>query len=153
MGEFDTGAENPLGSGVLAMENTWVKATVAFAGAILSFLFGGWSAVLGVLLAFVVTDYVTGFVAAALQGRLSSAVGLRGIAKKVGIFVMVAVAHLVDSTLGEAHLLRDAASFFYLANELLSITENLGRIGVPVPPVIRRAVAVLQSKSGDNDGP
>lgn len=131
------------------MESTWVKAAAAFAGAILSFLFGGWSALLGVLLVFVATDYVTGFAAAALQGQLSSAVGLRGIAKKVGIFVMVAVAHLVDTTLGEAHLLRDATLFFYLANELLSIVENLGRIGVPIPPVIRRAIGVLQSKSGE----
>lgn len=127
------------------MENSY-KAATATAGAILSYLFGGWSALLGVLLVFVVADYLSGVVAAAVEGRLSSSAGLRGIAKKVGIFGLVAVAHLVDSVLGQAHFLRDATIFFYLANELLSILENFGRIGVPIPPVVRRAVEVLQAK-------
>lgn len=127
------------------MENGY-KAATAVTGAILSYLFGGWSALLGVLLVFVVADYASGFVAAAIEGRLSSATGFRGIAKKVGIFSLVAVAHLVDTVLGEAHFLRDATIFFYLANELLSILENFGRIGVPIPPVISRAVHILQAK-------
>jgi toxin secretion/phage lysis holin len=74
-----------------------------------------------------------------------------GIAKKVFIFAMVAVAHLIDTALGDAHLLRDATIFFYLANELLSIIENVGRIGLPVPTPIQKAVEVLKGKSGRND--
>lgn len=128
------------------MENLY-KTIIAIGGAAASYLFGGWSALLGVLLAFVVIDYATGVLAAGVEGKLSSQVGLLGIAKKVFIFVMVAIAHLVDTALGDAHLLRDATIFFYLANELLSIIENAGRVGLPVPDPIRRAVDALKGRS------
>ena len=121
------------------------KTGVALCGGAVSYLYGGWSSLLGILLAFVVIDYVTGFVAAGTEGKLSSEVGLKGIAKKVFIFVMVAVAHLADQAIG-TEIIRDAAIFFYLANELLSITENSGRIGLPVPPFITQAVAILKGK-------
>jgi len=123
------------------------KSAVAVGGAAASYFFGGWSSLLTILLTFVVLDYITGVVAAAKEGKLNSEVGAWGIAKKVGTFVIVAVAHLVDSALGDAHLFRDAAIFFFLANELLSVIENAGRIGVPIPPVLQRAVEVLRGKS------
>ena len=132
------------------MEN-WFKPVVAVSGAAASYLFGGWSSLLTILLTFVVLDYITGVVAAAKEGKLNSEVGAWGIAKKVGTFVIVAVAHLVDSALGDAHLFRDAAIFFFLANELLSVIENLGRIGVPIPPVLQRAVEVLRGKGDVSD--
>lgn len=133
------------------MENLW-KYAAAGVGAVTSYAFGGWSALLGVLLAFVVVDYISGVTAAAVEGSagkgpgLSSSRGLQGIARKVFIFAVVAVAHLVDKTLGQAHILRDASVFFYLSNEALSILENIGRIGVPIPPVIMQAVEVLHRK-------
>jgi toxin secretion/phage lysis holin len=131
----------------------WFKPVVAVSGAAASYLFGGWSSLLSILLTFVVFDYVTGFVAAAKEGKLNSEVGAWGIAKKVGVFAIVAAAHLVDTALGDAHLFRDAAIFFFLANELLSVIENAGRIGVPIPPVMQRAVEVLRGKGdvGDAD--
>lgn len=122
------------------------KTMVAAGGSIAGYLFGGWSALLGVLLTFVIVDYVTGILAAAMEGRLASRIGLIGIARKVIIFVMVAIAHQVDTALGDAHLLRDATIFFYLANELLSIIENAGRIGLPVPEPIKRAVEALKER-------
>lgn len=128
--------------------STVYKTIATTGGALASYLFGGWSALLGILLAFVVFDYITGVIAAAIEGKLSSNVGLKGIAKKVSIFVIVAVANLVDRALGNAHIFRDATIFFYLANELLSIIENVGRSGVPIPEVIKKAVAVLQGKGG-----
>ena len=123
------------------------KTVVALGGGAASYLFGGWSSLLGILVAFVVIDYISGFVAAGIEGKLASSVGLRGIAKKVFIFVIVAVAHLADQAAGIA-IIRDTAIFFYLANELLSIIENSGRIGLPIPPVIAQAVEILQGKSG-----
>lgn len=123
------------------------KTVVTAGGAAASYLFGGWSALLGILVAFVAIDYVTGVMAAAVEGKLSSEVGLKGIAKKVLIFVLVAVANLVDNAVGGGHIVRDATIFFYLANELLSIVENAGRIGLPVPDVVKRAVDVLKGKS------
>jgi toxin secretion/phage lysis holin len=91
-------------------------------------------------------DYISGVLAAGKEGKLNSDIGLWGIARKVSIFVVVAIAHLVDTALGDAHLFRDAAIFFYLANEVLSITENLGRIGAPIPGIIKQAVEVLRGK-------
>jgi len=122
------------------------KTIVAVGGAAASYLFGGWSSLLSILLTFVVLDYVSGVAAAAREGRLNSEVGMWGIAKKVGIFAIVAAAHLVDRALGDAHLFRDAAIFFFLANELLSVIENAGQLGVPIPPVLRQAVEVLRGK-------
>jgi len=116
-------------------------------GSALTYLFGGWSALLGILLAFVAIDYITGFLAAGCQGKLSSTVGLRGIAKKIGIFVLVAIAHLVDMALGDGSLIRDAAIFFYIANELLSIIENAGVLGVPIPDILLRAVETLKGRA------
>lgn len=123
------------------------SSVVAFGGAIASYLFGGWSLLLTILLTFVIFDYMTGVAAAAKEGKLNSETGMWGIVRKVGIFVIVAVAHLVDRALGDAHLFRDAAIFFFLSNELLSVIENLGRVGVPIPPAIQRAVEVLRGKS------
>lgn len=123
-----------------------VKSVVAAGGAALSYLYGGWNALLGVLLAFVIADYITGVAAAAVEGKLNSNVGFKGIARKVGIFLVVAVAHLADTVLGDSSLIMDAAIFWYLANELLSITENAGRIGVPIPPAISHAVEILRGK-------
>jgi toxin secretion/phage lysis holin len=102
----------------------------------------------------VIIDYVTGLFAAAVEGKkgtgpgLKSKIGLIGIARKVFIFAMVAVSHLIDGVLGDSHLFRDAVAYFYMENELRSILENGGRLGVPIPPVIRQAVEVLKSKSG-----
>ncbi|MBG9794467.1 MAG: phage holin family protein [Paenibacillus dendritiformis] len=128
-----------------------LKSAFAAAGGTAAFLFGGWPALLQVLLIIVAIDYVTGVMAAGAEGRLRSSIGLMGIARKVFIFFVVAVAHQVDSVLGDQHLLRDATIFFYLANELLSIIENGGRLGVPLPPVIKQAVEVLRGKGEIRD--
>ncbi|MFB5761018.1 phage holin family protein [Paenibacillus medicaginis] len=127
----------------------WVMVAGSWAA---SYLFGGWSALLGVLLAFVIFDYVTGIIAAGVGGQLKSKIGLIGIARKVFIFAMVGVGHLVDGVLGDAHMFRDTIAFFYIANELLSIVENGGKLGAPIPPVIRQAVEVLQGKGGVEKG-
>jgi toxin secretion/phage lysis holin len=124
----------------------YIKGAAAVAGAISSFAFGGWSTMLGVLLALAVVDYLSGFTAAALEGKLSSDVGYRGIAKKIGLFVVVALAAWIDRALGNGHAIREAATFWYTANEILSVVENLGRIGVPIPPIITKAVAMLKAK-------
>lgn len=133
------------------MSNTF-KSIMAVLGGIGSFLFGGWPALLTVLLAFVITDYITGIIAGAIEGKLSSQVGMKGIAKKVMIFLIVAVAHLADTAVGMGNIFRDAAIFFYLANELLSILENAGRIGVPIPSAIQKAVEILNGKSNMDKG-
>ncbi|MNW56494.1 Holin family protein [compost metagenome] len=133
------------------MVDNIIKFIVAVGGSAASFLFGGWSSLLNILLAFVVVDYLSGVGAAAKEGKLSSRIGTWGIAKKVMIFAIVAVAHLVDSALGDAHLFRDAAIFFYLSNELLSLLENAGRLGAPIPPMLQKGIAVLRGKGGSEE--
>jgi toxin secretion/phage lysis holin len=123
------------------------KLCVAAGGGCISYLFGGWSILLQILLAFVVIDYITGVLASGIEGKLSSSVGMRGIAKKVFIFVIVAVAHLADTAIGNGNFLMDAAIFFYIANELLSIIENAGRVGLPIPEILKQAVEVLKGRA------
>lgn len=99
------------------------------------------------LLVLVTIDWATGWAAAWLRGELRSRTGFAGILRKVAIFAVVAIAHLIDGVLGDLHIFRDAVVFFYLANELLSVIENMGKIGVPMPDFLRNAVQIFQSKS------
>lgn len=127
------------------------RTIVAGAGAITGYLYGSWDTLLQVLLIFVIVDYLTGIIAGGANGKLSSKVGFRGILKKVLIFIIVAVAHwvdvAVDVALGEnVAIFRNATIFFYLANELLSITENAGEMGVPIPEKLKNAVEILKGK-------
>jgi toxin secretion/phage lysis holin len=129
-----------------------VKYVAAIGGSLITYLFGGWSALIQILLAFVVIDYITGVLAAAISGKLNSNIGLKGIAKKIFIFVIVASGHLVDNALGTQDIVRDAAIYFYIANELLSILENAGEIGLPVPDILKNAIERLKGKEQDTPG-
>lgn len=114
-------------------------------GTMATYLWGGWDGVLRALVVLACIDYATGVVAAAVCGRLDSRIGAIGIARKIGIFVVVAAANVLDNTggLGEP-ILRTIACWWYCANEGLSILENAGEIGVPVPAKLRTAIARLR---------
>jgi len=99
-----------------------------------------------VLVVFIILDFISGVALAAKEGRAASRELWLGVTRKIGTMAIVAVAHLLDTTIGDAHLIRDAAIFFYLAGELLSLIENAGQLGVPIPPVLRQAVEVLRGK-------
>lgn len=120
----------------------------ALAGGVLGQLLGGWDGFLVCLIAFVVMDYLTGVLCAFQQKKLASAQGFRGILKKILIFMVVGMGHLLDVTLlgGAGAPLRLAMIGFYLSNEGLSILENLGRLGVPLP---RRLVQVIKDLGKD----
>lgn len=123
------------------------KAVAAAIGAVAGYLFGGLTMLINLLLVLVVVDWLTGWTAAWMRGELRSRVGFNGIVRKVALFAVVAIAHLIDGVLGDMHMFRDAVVFFYLANELLSVVENLGKMGVPMPPIIRDAVHIFESKT------
>jgi len=123
----------------------WLKWLVTLVGGLLTSLLGGWDMALKVLVLFVVLDYATGLVAAYGEQNLNSRVGFRGIAKKILLFVPIAVAYWLDMLLGQ-EVLRSLAIFFYIANEGLSMMENLGRAGVPFPEQIQ---TVLEQLKGD----
>lgn len=123
----------------------------AIAGGVASYLWGGWSLALETLLVFVVIDYATGVIAGARHGELSSKKGFKGILFKVSIFAVVAVAHKVDQMLGDGHFFRDSTITFYILNEALSIIENVGKIGVPIPDEVKRAIEVLRGKQKEKE--
>src|SRR5690606_35217365 len=125
------------------MEN-FTKFLIGIGGGLASFLFGGWSALLQVLVIFIIIDYILGVIVAAMYDEFNSKVGFKGIAKKVMILVLVAAAHSIDKiTAGDGTLIRDAVIFFYIANELLSNLETVGRTNLPIPNVLKRAVETL----------
>jgi toxin secretion/phage lysis holin len=124
-----------------------IKTVAAMGGTLVTFLFGEWTGLLTILFAFVVIDYITGMLASFIKGKLSSSVGLKGVAKKVFIFCIIAVAHLVDTIIGEAHLIRNGTIFFYLANELLSIIENASRAGIPIPKRLKNGILLLKDEN------
>lgn len=93
-----------------------------------------------------IIDYITGIIAAAYNGELKSKIGFRGIAKKVVMFLLVGVAVQLDLILGSNSAIREATIFFFSGNELLSILENAGRMGVKLPDVLVNAVEILNGK-------
>lgn len=131
------------------MDNT-IKIVLGVGGGLASFLFGGWSALIQTLVFFIVLDYVFAVIVAAVNGQLNSKIGFKGIAKKVAILVLVAVAHQVDLILGDDSLIRDSVIFFYIANELLSILETVGKTSLPIPDVLKKAIEILNNKGEDD---
>ncbi|MBM7704833.1 phage holin family protein [Metabacillus iocasae] len=120
--------------------------TLSGLGSLSIFLFGGWDYLLMVLIACVALDYITGVLAAFVKKSLSSKVGFKGIAKKIFIFILVAVANFLDSLLWDNHLIRDATILFYVVNEIISITENAGVVGLPIPGPILKAIEQLKDR-------
>lgn len=126
-----------------------VKTISTALGSLMGYMFGGWNMFMNLLLWLVVLDWLTGWGAAWINGELKSRKGYHGIARKVAIFALVAVSHFIDIILGGQQYFQNAVVFFYLANELLSIIENVGRMGVPVPKILRKAIEVFNEKSGE----
>lgn len=115
--------------------------------AVCAFLWGRLDGLFYALIAFMVLDYITGLISAYLQKEISSAIGFKGIAKKVFILVLVAVANIVDSQIvGDSTICRSAVIGFYIANEGISIAENAVKIGVPVPQKIVDVLEQIKNK-------
>lgn len=131
------------------MKNFIEAAQYAFAalGGALGAVMGGFDGFLYALVAFVIVDYATGLMAASVEKKLSSEVGFKGIFKKVIIFSLVAVGHIIDAhVIQNGSVLRTAVIFFYLSNEGISILENASRIGIPVPEKLKAVLEQLQKK-------
>lgn len=130
----------------------WIQVVFATVGGWLGYVLGGLNGFLYALLAFVVIDYITGLMCAVLDKKLSSEVGFRGIFKKVLIFSLVAVGHIVDqNVIGDGSVIRTAVIFFYLSNEGISILENTVHIGLPVPQKLKDVLEQLHNRSDKED--
>lgn len=132
-----------------------VLGSAALLGGLFGQLFGGWSAALGTLMVCMAADYVTGLLVAGVfhasdktpGGGLESRAGWKGLCRKGATLLIVLVASRVDLALGTAFV-RDAVITGYIANEVISIIENAGLMGVPVPDALMDAIEVLQGKDG-----
>ena len=131
-------------------ENTWqsvwlrIQLVFSAVGGALSYLLGGLDGLLIVLIAFSVIDYLTGVLNAIVQRQLSSAIGFKGICKKVLIYVLIGAANLLDiHLLGGGGALRSAVICFYLSNEGISMLENAAKLGLPIPEKLRGILVQL----------
>lgn len=104
------------------------------------------------LIAFVVIDYITGVMCAISDKKLSSAVGFKGICKKVLIFALVGGGHILDAfVIGSGSVLRTAIIFFYLSNEGVSLVENCAHLGLPVPQKLKDVLEQLHNRAEKED--
>ena len=132
------------------MKEFWNTIQLVFAavGGWLGYFLGGCDGLLYTLLAFVVLDYITGIMCAIVDHKLSSAIGFRGIFRKVLIFALVGVGHLLDlQVLGSVGVLRTAVIFFYLSNEGVSLVENAAPLGLPIPEKLKAVLEQLHDRA------
>lgn len=113
----------------------------------LVYLLGGLDVALSCLLVAIVLDYVSGLIKAFVTKNLSSKIGVKGIIKKVSVLLIVMLAVLVDRVTGETGAIRTLVIYYFVANEGLSIIENLGQAGVPIPQSIKKALKVMKKEN------
>lgn len=127
-------------------------------GSAIATVFGGWDAGLTTLVIFMATDYVSGIIIAGVftnspkteTGALESKAGWKGLCKKCMTMIFVLVAHRLDLIIGTNYL-RDAVTIAFITNELISLVENAGLMGIPMPNIITKAIDILQQKTESED--
>ncbi len=122
-----------------------IASTVGFAG----WLFGGLDGFVKVLIACTAIDYVIGVIRACVERKFSSAIGFKGIARKVTMFFLVAVAHLTDQLMGNSEAFKTAVCIFYIGNEGISIIHNADKLGVKVPKFLHGKFLTFAEESND----
>ena len=117
------------------------------AATIFIYLFGGIDVALTCLIVAIILDYVSGMIKAYNKKQLSSKIGFSGILKKIGILILVMLSVLVDRVTGNTGAIRTLVIYYFVANEGLSVLENLGESGIPIPNAIKKALKVLKDQS------
>ena len=137
------------------MKEFWNSIQFVFTviGGWLGYFLGGYDGLLYALVVFMVADYITGVMCAISDKKLSSAVGFKGICRKVLILMLVGIANLLDvEVIGTGAVLRTAVIFFYLSNEGVSLLENAAHLGLPIPKKLKAILAQLHDRAeGDGD--
>jgi len=136
------------------MKEFWNVIQLVFAavGGWLGWFLGGCDGLLFALIAFVIIDYITGVMCAVADKTLSSEVGFRGICRKVLIFLLVGIGHIIDTqVISSGSVLRTAVIFFYLSNEGVSLVENAAHLGLPIPAKLKAVLEQLHDRSEKED--
>ena len=131
------------------MKDLWNTIQIIFAaiGGWLGWFLGGFDGLLYALIIFVVVDYITGVMCAVVDKNLSSSVGFKGICRKMLIFVLVGIAHVLDANvIGDGSVLRTAVIFFYLSNDGVSLLENASHLGLPIPEKMKEILEQLHDR-------
>ena len=137
-----------------SIDIVWAKIQMAVAaiGGWLGYFLGGMDGLMIALIIFMVLDYITGLMCAVIDKKLPSAVGFKGICKKVLILMLVGVAHIVDlHVVGTGDALRSAVVCFYLSNESVSMLENAAHLGLHIPEKLKSVLAQLHGRIDDID--
>lgn len=113
------------------------------------YVLGGWDVALICLIIAIVLDYISGLIKAYTNKELSSKIGFKGILKKIGILLIVMLSVLVDRVTGNTGAIRTLVIYYFVANEGLSILENLGQAGIPIPKGIKKALKILKDQNND----
>ena len=132
------------------MKEFWNTIQLIFSavGGWLGYFLGGCDGLLYALIAFVVIDYITGVMCAIINKQLSSEVGFKGIFRKVLIFLLVGIANIIDvQVIGTGAVLRTAVIFFYISNEGVSLLENAGHLGLPIPERVKTVLEQLHDRA------
>ena len=137
------------------MKRVWamIQIVLAAVGGSVGWFLGGCDGLLRALVVFIAVDYATGVMCAVADHRLSSEIGFRGICRKVLMFVLVGVGHVIDeSVIGNGSMLRTAVLFFYLSNEGISLLENAAHLGLPVPERLKDVLEQLHDRADEKSG-
>lgn len=132
------------------MKEFWHVIQIAFTavGGWLGWFLGGCDGLMFALLAFVVIDYITGVMCAVVDKNLSSAVGFKGVFKKILIFALIGIGHILDLyIIKNGSVMRTAVIFFYMANEGLSLVENAAHLGLPIPAKLKDVLEQLHDRA------
>lgn len=138
---------------------TAICSIVGVIGGMIASVFGGWDAALTTLVLFMVIDYISGLIVAGVfhtskkteSGTLESRAGWKGLCRKGMTLLFVLIAYRLDIAIG-LNYIRDTVIIGFIANELISIVENAGLMGIPLPPVITKAIDVLTKKGENTNG-
>ena len=136
------------------MKGFWNTIQIVFAsiGGCIGYFMGGCDGLIYALIAFVVVDYITAFMCAIIDKRLSSEIGFKGICKKMLIFILVGLANILDTqVIGTGCVLRTAVIFFYISNEGVSLLENAAHLGLPIPSKLKDILKQLHDRAEDGD--
>ena len=129
-----------------------IQLIFAAVGGWLGWFLGGCDGLLYALVAFVVIDYITGVFCAAIDHKLSSGIGFKGICKKVLIFILVGMGNIIDvQIIGNGSVMRTAVIFFYLSNEGISLLENSAHLGLPIPQKLKDILEQLHDRAEKED--
>ena len=140
------------------MEKLGIMTTIGIIGSFISNSFGGWNQAMTTLCIFMLTDYVTGLIVAGVfknstktnDGGLESKAGFKGLMRKFGVLLLVLIACRLDMMF-DTSFVKDCVIIAFIANETISITENIGLMGVPIPKVIEKAITLLNEKGEEKN--